>query len=55
MVAIIRRYIFCNFGLNNVFTSIKFCDLNAEMVQGRQILMFNTIIVLVGSYKILRF
>ena len=44
-VTIICRYIFLRFGLKTRFASIKFCDLYADMVQGRQILMFDTTIV----------
>ena len=57
-VTIICRYIFLRFGLETPFASTKFCDLNAEMVQGRQILMFYTTIVHIANdcgYKILRF
>ena len=57
-VTIICRYIFLRFGLKTRFASTKFCDLYAEMVQGRQILMLYTTIVHrdnVCGYKILRF
>ena len=57
-VTIICRYIFLRFGLETPFASTKFCDLNAEMVQGRQILMFYTTIVHIANdcgYKILCF
>ena len=57
-VTIICRYIFLRFWLETPFVSTKFCDLNVEMVQGRQILMFYTTIVHIANdcgYKILRF
>ena len=57
-VTIICRYIFLRFWLKTPFASTKFCDLYAEMVQGRQILIFYTIIVHMANdcgYKILRF
>ena len=57
-VTIICRYIFLRFWLDTPFASTKFCDLNTEMVQGRQILMFYTTIVHIANdcgYKILRF
>ena len=55
-VTIICRYM--RFWLKTPFASTKFCDLYAEMVQGRQILMFYTIMVYMANncrYKILRF
>ena len=57
-MTIICRYIFLRFWLETPFASTKFCDLNAEMVQGRQILMFYTTIVHIANdcgYKILHF
>ncbi len=57
-VTIICRYIFLRFWLRTHFASIKFCDLYAEMVQGRQILMFYTTRGLIANdcgYKILHF
>ena len=57
-VTIIYRYIFLWFWLKTHFVSTKFCNLYAEMVQGRQTLMFYTAIVLIANvcgYKILRF
>ena len=41
-VTIICRYIFLRFWLKTPFASTKFCDFYAELVQGRQILMFYT-------------
>ncbi len=57
---LIRRqwYIFLRFWLKTHFASTKFCDLYAKTVQGRQILMFYTTIVLIANdcgYEILRF
>ncbi len=57
-VTIICRYIFLRFWLKTRFASTKFCDLYAEMVQGRQTLMFYTTVVHIDNvcgYKILRF
>ena len=57
-VTIVCRYIFQRFCSKTRFASTKFCDLYAEMVQGRQILMFYTTIVHIANvcgYKILRF
>ena len=57
-VTIICRYIFLQFWLETPFASTKFCDLNVEMVQGRQILIFYTTIVHIANdcgYNILRF
>ena len=51
-VTIICRYIF--FAISHCkahFASTNFCDLNAEMVQGRLILMFVVHIVMFASTK----
>ncbi len=39
-VTIVRRYIFLRFWLKTHFVSTKFCDLYAEMVQDRHIVVF---------------
>ena len=54
-VTIICRYIFLR---KTHFVSTKFCDLYAEVVQGRQILMFYTTLVRIANlcgYNILHF
>ena len=52
-VTIICRYIFLRFWLG-LLANIKFRDLYAEMVQGRQNLMFHTTTASLHGYKILR-
>jgi hypothetical protein len=57
-VTSICRYIFLRFWLKTQFASTKFCDLYVEMVQGLQILIFYTAMVLIANdcgYKFLRF
>ncbi len=54
-VTIICKYIFLRFWLKTHFASTKFCNLYAEMVQGRQILMHYITMVLIANdcgYKI---
>ena len=54
-VTIICRYIFLWFWLKGQFACTKFCDLCADMVKGRQFLMFDMYVTNVCEYKILRF
>ena len=54
----VASYIILRFWLKTPFANTKICDLYAEMVQGRQTLIFHTILVNIANdygYKISRF